>query len=112
MFKVNCQIGTKQQPFFLDGVQPEEVAHIAAVLTNNLAFEDTQLKPEVVSIEEIEQAEGSVFRYLGVEKFTGEAIELSRYREELLSQNILPCAVHNWRNNKQNSFTEIYKFTT
>lgn len=110
MFKVVCRVGTKQECFSLDGVQGEEVERIAAILANNLSADELHTTPEVVSIEDAQQASESHFRYIGKENFVGSANDYGAHLQKLVTQNIVVCPVHTW--NAQGHTTELYKFTT
>ncbi|MCB4346801.1 hypothetical protein LA345_23215 [Burkholderia vietnamiensis] len=112
MFKVNCRVATKEQAFFLEGVPEHEIKQVATVLANNLSADKQNTQPEIISIQKVDNADGDVFHYLGKEKFTGQAGEFSQYIKGLIEQQIFACPIHNWGDEAQDNFTELYKFKT
>lgn len=112
MFKVNCRVATKEQAFFLDGVPENEIEQVAFVLANNLSADKENTKPEIISIQKVDYADNDLFHYIGKETFTGSVEEFSKYIMELIEHKIFACPIYNWGDEKQDNFTEIYKFKT
>ncbi|MCW5156305.1 hypothetical protein [Burkholderia cenocepacia] len=105
-------MATKEQAFFLEGVPEHEIKQVAFVLANNLSADKKHTQPEIISIQKVDHADNGLFHYIGKEKFTGSAGEFSKYIKELIEQKILACPIHNWGDEKQDNFTELYKFKT
>ncbi len=106
MHKITCKVGTKTEIFHLANVK-RDIKKVAAVLANNLSFDDEHTPPVVSSTS---KANTPFFDYCGVETLTLEPEEQFKYRDSLHRQGFLTGTIDTFGDEERGVYTTLYKF--